>query len=109
MREYAAKWLPVHKNDVGTKCYNDYAKQLDVLMESIGDMILQDVKPSDIKRVWIHYSGYSASTIKRTKQLFFSMFDTACDDGYIRTNPMKSKHAKPPEGTRGTHRAITKE
>lgn len=108
VREYASEWLPIHKGDVSRKCYNDYAKQLDVLLETIGDMLMMDVKPSDVKRVWLHYSGYSSSTIKRTRQLFFSMFDTACDDGYIRTNPMKSKHAKPPEGTRGTHRAITK-
>lgn len=35
------------------------------------------------------------------------MFDTAVDDGYIRTSPMKSKHARPPKGTEGTHRAIS--
>lgn len=58
-------------------------------------------------KVWQHYDGYSASTIKRSRQLFFSMFDTAMDDGLIRTNPMKSKHAKPPKGTEGTHRSIT--
>lgn len=107
VRDYAAEWLPVHKADVSTKCYNDYAKQLNILLDAIGDMLIQDVKPSDIKKVWLHYIGYSASTIKRSKQLFYAMFDTACDDGYIRTNPMKSKHAQPPEGTRGTHRAIT--
>lgn len=107
VREYAAQWLPVHKHGVSNKCFNDYAKQMDALIDTIGDMIIQDVRPSDVQRVWLHYDGYSESTIKRSRQLFFSMFDTACDDGYIRTNPMKSKHAKPPKGTTGTHRAIT--
>lgn len=107
VRDYAASWLPVHKHDVSMKCYNDYAKQMDAMIDAIGDMFIQDVRPSDIKRIWLHYDGYSASTIKRSSQLFYAMFDTACDDGYIRTNPMKSRHAQPPRGTEGTHRAIT--
>lgn len=109
VRGYATTWLPVHKHDVSTKCYNDYAKQMDALLDVLGDMLLKDVKPSDVKRVWVHYKGYSTSTIKRSRQLFFSMFDTAVDDGLILTNPMKSKHAKAPKGTEGTHRAITPE
>lgn len=105
--DYASQWLPVHKHGVDKKTYNDYAKQINALLDAIGSMNIQEVKPSDIQRVWLHYDGYSDSTIKRSHQLFFSMFDTACDDGYIRVNPMKSKHAHPPKGTIGTHRAIT--
>ncbi len=105
--DYASQWLPVHKHGVDKKAYNDYAKQIDALLDAIGSMNIQEVKPSDIQHVWLHYDGYSDSTIKRNHQLFFSMFDTACDDGYIRVNPMKSKHAHPPKGTIGTHRAIT--
>lgn len=59
IREYAAYWLPIHKATVSNRCYNDYAKQMNVLIDTIGNMILQDVKPSDIQRVWLHYAGYS--------------------------------------------------
>lgn len=59
VREYASAWLPVHKATVSNRCYNDYAKQMNVLIDTVGDMILQDVKPSDIQRVWLHYAGYS--------------------------------------------------
>lgn len=107
--EYAAQWLPIHKHAVSAKCYNDYAKQMDRLIATLGTLRLIDVKPTDIQRLWAHYDGYSASTIKRSRQLFYAMFDTAMDDGYIRTNPLKSQHAQPPKGYSGTHRAITQE
>ena len=65
--EYAARWLPVHKASVGTKTYNDYAKQLDTLCKCIGDRLLREVTPSDIKAVFsplpgifgIHHSPYA--------------------------------------------------
>lgn len=109
VREYAANWLPTHKASVGDKTYADYAKQLNVLVESIGDLSLMDVKPDDIKRVYNHYIGYSASTIKRARMIFSSMFNAAIENGYVRVNPCKSEVAQPHKGTAGTHRAITDE
>ena len=77
VRQYAGKWLPIAKASVSDKCYNDYAKQLDVLCDTIGDMPVQSVKPSDIKTVYARYVGYSQSTIHRAKMLFSAMFDSA--------------------------------
>lgn len=107
VREYAGKWLPVHKHHVGEKTYNDYAKQLNALIDVVGDMHLQDVKPTDVKAVWQQYDGYSASTIKRSRMLYVSLFDTAIEEGYCRINPCRSKHAQPAKGYAGSHRAIT--
>lgn len=107
--EYAARWLPVHKASVGTKTYNDYAKQLDTLCKCIGDRLLREVTPSDIKAVFSHYLGYSESTIRRTRILFLALFESAVADGYIFRNPCKHETARPHKGTVGTHRAITDE
>lgn len=106
---YASQWLPTHKASVGDKTYADYAKQLNVLIKSIGDLYLADVKPEDIKRVYAHYVGYSDSTIKRARIIFNGVFESALENGYIRYNPCRSKDAKPHKGTEGSHRDITDE
>lgn len=107
VREYAANWLPTHKASVGDKTYADYARQLNVMLDTIGDLYLPDVKPEDIKRVYAHYVGYSDSTIKRAKIVINGVFESAAENGYIRYNPCRSKDAKPHKGTEGSHRDIT--
>lgn len=109
VRAYAAKWLPIHKSQVATKCYNDYARQINVLIDAIGDMRMVDVTPTDIMAVWQHYAGYSSSTISRSRHLFNALFDTAMEDGVCQRNPCRSKHAQPGKGTSGSHRPITDE
>ncbi len=107
--EYAVQWLPLHKNGVSRKCYNDYAKQMQILVDAIGDMYFQDVTPDDALRIYQHYAGYSQSTIKRARMLFISFFDAAIENGYCRKNPFRSRFAQPDRGTEGTHRIITLE
>lgn len=108
VRHYAASWLPIHKAEVSKRHYNDCAHHIDILCDQIGDMLIKEVKPSDIKSVFSsHYVGKSESTIKHAKILFSSIFETAVEDGYSNSNPCKSKHAKPPKGASGSHRNIT--
>lgn len=110
VRQYAATWVSTHKVSVSIKCYNDYVKQLNALVEHIGDMRLVDVKPDHIKAVFSqHYLNYSQSVIKRARMLFVSMFDAAIESGYAQANPCRSRHAQPHKGTIGTHRVITPE
>ena len=107
--EYAAYWLPVHKANVAIKTYNDYAKQINVLIEKLGGYQLSSITPSQIKEVYTHYIGYSASTIKRARMLYIAIWDTAIEDGYTNSNPAKNKKALPHKGTVGSHRALTPE
>lgn len=88
------------------KNLHDYAKQMDVLCEYIGNKQLRDVTPTDIKAVYVHYLGYSESTIRCARILFSGLFDGAMADGYINRNPCKHESAKPHKGSVGTHRAI---
>ncbi len=104
---YAARWLPLHKHDVSTKCYNDYAKQLEALCSVIGTKKMSAVTVDDAALVWKHYSGYSASTVKRSRMLFLALFDTAIENDICRKNPFRAKYAQPPKAPSGTHRNLT--
>lgn len=77
VREYASRWLPVHRHDASSRHYNDCANHLNVLIDCIGDMIVHDVTPSDIKSVWVRYDGKGESTLKHASVVFRSLFDTA--------------------------------
>lgn len=104
--DYAAEWLPIAKASVSDKCYNDYAVQLEALTAVCGDKYMNAVVPNDILKVWQHYLGYSESTIHRARMLYRSMFASAIENGYCRSNPVEKDSAKPHKGTVGTHRAI---
>ena len=109
VQEYALKWLPLHKHDVSEKCYNDYAKQLEALCSVLGTKKISAVTVDDAALVWKHYSGYSASTIKRSRMLFVALFDTAIENDLCRKNPFRAKYAQPPKAPAGTHRALTEQ
>jgi len=106
---YAKKWLPLHKADVSPKCYRDYEKQLEALTAVIGKMKIHTVTVDDAAAVWIHFAGYSASTIHRAKMLYIALFDSAVQNDLCRKNPFRSRFAQPPKGTTGSHRCITDE
>ena len=107
--QYAEKWLPLHKADVSPKCYRDYEKQLHALTGVIGDIRLKDVSVDDAAKVWTHYAGYSASTIKRARMLYIALFDSAVENDLCRKNPFRGRFAQPPKGPSGTHRTLTDE
>ena len=109
LQEYADKWLPLHKSGVSEKCYNDYKKQLDALTNILGEMYLKDITVDDAAAVWEHYRDYSASTIKRARMIYISLFDTAIENDLIRKNPFRGRFAQPPKGSAGTHRTLTDE
>ena len=104
--DYAGQWLPVAKASVSDKCYNDYAVQLEALTAVCGDKYLNAVLPLDIKKVWQHYVGYSASTIHRARMLYRALFASAVENGYCRSNPVEKDDAQPHKGTSGSHRNI---
>ena len=106
--EYGLKWLPVHRPAVAKSTYRGLAIHLEKLLKQIGDMYIEDVKPSDIKKVYsAQYLGLSNNYILNGRQLFCDLFDSAVSDGFCRTNPARDKNAAPHKGTKGSHRAIT--
>ena len=110
VQDYAANWLPIAKVGIRSHTYNGYAKMLDYLNAEIGKLNLDQVKPTDIKRVYSrHFATFSGSHIRHAKNLFTAMFDAAMEDGYIRVNPCRARSAKPHKGKDGSHREITDE
>lgn len=107
--EYADVWLPLHKRNVARRTYTAYERAMGKLKSQVGTMPISNVTASDIQKVWTIFDGKSGSTIRFAKVVYTSMFDTAVEDGYIRFNPCKSHHSKPPKGKDGSHRAITQE
>lgn len=110
VRVYGDYWLPVAKSDVSPSTYEFDRLMLSKLTDDLGDVPLQNIRATDIKGVYNHhFLGLSQSYIDHAAALYRSMFDAAVEDGYIRINPARQRSAKPPEGTAGTHRAITQE
>lgn len=106
--EYAKKWLPIAYPEVSDSTYHGYAIHMEKLTSMIGFERLSNVKPTQIREVYsTQYLGMSDSYIRAAKQLYCSFFDAAVEDGYCRTNPARSKAAKPHKGAVGSHRAIT--
>ena len=110
VREYADKWFDRAHPEISEPTRVKLKIHLRKLLDAIGDLTLDDVRPSDIKAIYSdRYIGLSSAYIKAGKQLFCALFDAAQADGYIPTNPARDRTAKPHKGTEGTHRAITQQ
>ena len=108
VKAFAEKWIDRSYPSVAETTKTGLKIHLRKLTDQIGDLLLTDVRPSDIKAIYAaEYLGLSNSYIKAGKQLFCSLFDSAVADGYIRFNPARDRTAKPHKGTEGSHRAIT--
>lgn len=108
--EYALPWLKRSFPAVKDSTYTGLAIHLQHLVDVIGDRMIADILPSDIKRIYSEkYNGLSNSYIKGAKQLYCSLFDSALADGLIRFNPARDKSAKPHKGTKTKERILTQE
>lgn len=107
---FAEKWIDRAYPSVAKSTKEGLKIHLRKLTDDIGNQLLTEIKPSNIKQVYSdHYIGMSHSYILGAKQLYCALFDAAVADGYLRTNPARDKTAKPHHGTEGSHRQITPE
>lgn len=110
VQKYSEKWLDRAYPSVAKTTRAGLEIHLRKLTDAVGDRLLTEIRPSDIKDVYSsRYLGLSASYIKGAKQLYCALFDAAVADGYLRTNPARDKTARPHRGTVGGHRQITLE
>ena len=108
--EFAQKWIDRAYPSVAATTKAGLKIHLKKLTDSIGNQLVTEVKPSQIKEIYGEkYLGMSNSYIKAGKQLFCTLFDSVVADGYLRANPARDKTAKPHKGTEGGHRQITQE
>ena len=110
--EYALPWLKrsYPKGSVADSTYTGLAIHLQHLIDSIGNKLISQVLPSDIKQVYAtHYAGKSNSYIRAAKQLYCALFDSAVSDKLITYNPARDKSAKPHTGKKAKERKLTKQ
>ena len=108
--EYALPWLKRTFPAVKDSTYAGLAIHLQHLIDAIGDKLISEVIPSDIKRIYSdQYRNLSNSYIKSAKQLYCALFDSALADGLIRFNPARDKTAKPHKGNKAKERILSKQ
>ena len=108
--EYALPWLKRTFPAVRESTYTGLAIHLQHLIDNIGGMHFQQVKPSDIKQIYTdHYTGLSNSYIRAAKQLYCALFDSAVSDGLMTFNPAREKSARPHTGKKAQERKLTKQ
>ena len=107
--DLCASWLPVAKAGTAKNTYNQYTTIMEKMTDMIGNKLVSAVSPADIKKVWTAYVGLSQSYISKASFLYRAFFQSAIENGYCRNNPVDAPSAKPHRGSKGTHRALTKE
>lgn len=108
--DYALPWLKRSFPAVKDSTYTGLAIHLQHLIDAIGDKLISEVIPSDIKRIYSdQYRNLSNSYIKSAKQLYCALFDSALADGLIRFNPARDKTAKPHKGNKAKERILSKQ
>lgn len=115
---YAQKWLPLHKDGVSNKVYNEYARYMNTLIDEFGRYAIIDITPDDAMLMFVkHYKpkksqggeGYSGSVIRKVRMLYRDFWDSAIENGYALRNPFRSDKINAISGKDGTHRPITDE
>lgn len=110
VRECAGKWLDLCYPTGNPKTIDAMKRHVKTLINAIGELPVENVKPSDIKNIYsTYYKNLSREYIKQAKRVFCAVFDSAVADGIIRTNPARDRTARPHQGTTGGHRAITEQ
>lgn len=105
--QYASQWVPTYKTKCSDRTYNACAANVNKAILQIGEYRMREITKTDIQKLFNSQSGMSASSIKKFCGTINSIFETAVQDGVILHNPCYS--VERPDGTEGTHRAITKE
>ena len=108
--DYALPWLKRTYPAVADSTYAGLAIHLQHLTDQIGEKMISEVIPSDIKEIYsTHYKTLSNSYIRSAKQLYCSLFDSAMADGLCRFNPAREKAAKPHTGKKPKERILSKQ
>lgn len=108
--DYALPWLKRTYPSVADSTYTGLAIHLQHLIDEIGNKLISEVIPSDIKAIYAtHYSGLSNSYIRSAKQLYCALFDAALADRLISFNPARDKSARPHKGYKPKEHILTKQ
>lgn len=102
--EYCSLWIAAYRSQSCVKSQKLYRKVLDQFIESVQDIRLSDVTPTDIQLFYTTLNGYSESHIDKYVTTINGLFRSAFNDRIILRNP--AVDLVPPEGSSGTHRPL---
>lgn len=109
-REVAEEWEHDHRQEVGTRTWNNYAPHLREMKVNHGETEIDKMEAADVSNdlARAKAKGYSATVVNTRRSIFQMIFDYAVVKGYLKYNPATS--VKLPKGlTRGKRRAPTDE
>lgn len=110
LNEWAETCLDIYKPNQkdGTKYYYTYRNRMkNTILNYIGDMPIEEIKPLDCQRCINQQIGHSAYQINQTKQMMNFLFERAIDNDLITKNP--SRNITKPRGTKKSRRSLTNE
>ena len=94
VEEYVDRWLLLTTAGIRQITFEVHKIHAAKLCELLGDLFVADIRPSDIKRVYTQkYDGKSHDYISHAKSVYTAIFESAVEDGLLKTNPAKTKTA----------------
>ena len=106
VQEYAYRWVYTHKQHVSPNTFRTHTRILGKFCEIHGERPLKDIDGTDVQAFYNLFADKSQSSINDTRDTIKGMFTQALAYRVIVFNPTLA--AKPPSGSKGTHRALTK-
>lgn len=105
--EYGERWLKAYKSHLTTAPYNTHVRMINHFMDTVGNLPLSDVTPTDVSTFYQEFAGKSFSTIRSARDTVKGIFKAALADGLINKDPTAGVPS--PRGEKGTHREITQQ
>lgn len=107
VHDYAMQWVATYKAHLSDAMYNQHVRILNRFCEfdGIGFRRMADITTQDIQRFYNTAAHMSHSYICDLRDTLKGLFRYATADRVTLSDP--TIKAKPPKGTKGTHRAIT--
>lgn len=107
VRSYASRWVSTHKAHVSDATYNTHVRILNrfIDFQDYGSRAIRDIDTTDIQAFYNQAAGKSHSWLCDMRDTIRGLFKYALADRLILCDP--TLKAKLPQGTKGTHRAIT--
>lgn len=107
VRAYAARWVSTHKAHVSDATYNTHVRHLNRFIDyrDFGARPIRDIDATDIQAYFNSAQGKSRSWLCDMRDTIRGLFRYALADRLVLYDPTIG--ARLPQGSRGTHRAIT--
>lgn len=107
VKDWAVLWLDTYiKPRVSKDTLKNYPCYLKPMLEEVGNLRLESVRPIMLQAALNKQAGRSASYVGKVRQTMTRCFESAVDNRLLLISP--ASNLTMPKTTRGSHRALTK-